>query len=222
MSFVRSCIEECLPIWKQCLESPFLARMEADTLEEECFKGYIIDDSLYLREYAKVFAWGMTKAKTLAEIKNYYSLMSFVNSGEGNTRIKYLKKWGLDDASIQHLPLRKQNADYVQTMLTEAQNGSGAPECMMAVLPCVISYSWIFKQMVARTPSVLEGKYADMVKDYVDPGYDVVCDEWIDFTDSVCEGLSEQQLEHCRDIFKKCSQHELNFWTMSNRAREDV
>ena len=83
--------------------------------------------------------------------------MSFVNSGEGNTRIKYLKKWGLDDAAIQHLPLRKQNADYVQTMLTEAQNGSGAPECMMAVLPCVISYSWIFKQMVARTPSVLEG-----------------------------------------------------------------
>ena len=49
-----------------------------------------------------------------------------------------------------------------------------------------------------------------------------MCDEWIDFTDSVCEGLSEQQLEHCRDIFKKCSQHELNFWTMSNRAREDV
>jgi len=222
MSFVRECINECLPIWKQCLESPFLARLEADTLEEECFKGYIVDDSLYLREYAKVFAWGMTKASTLAEIKAFYSLLSFVNAGEGNTRIKYLKKWGLDDASIQHLPLRKANADYVHTMLTEAQNGSGVPECMMAALPCVISYSWIFKQMAARTPEVLNGKYADLVKDYTDADYDAVCDEWISFTDAACEGLSEEQLEHCRDIFKKCSQHELNFWTMSNRAREDV
>ena len=49
----------------------------------ECLKGYIVEDSLYLREYAKVFAWGMTKAEDMDAIRSYYSLLSFVNEGEG-------------------------------------------------------------------------------------------------------------------------------------------
>ena len=48
------------------------------TLDEACFKGYIVEDSLYLREYAKVFAWGMTKARTMETLRNYYSLLGFV------------------------------------------------------------------------------------------------------------------------------------------------
>lgn len=61
MSFVAECIQDSLPIGEQCLNSPFLQKLENGTLEESSFLGYIIDDSLYLREYAKVFAWGMTE-----------------------------------------------------------------------------------------------------------------------------------------------------------------
>ena len=49
MSFVEECIQDSLPIWEQCLNSPFLQKLESSTLEESCFLGYIIDDSLYLR-----------------------------------------------------------------------------------------------------------------------------------------------------------------------------
>ena len=64
--FVDALVQESLPIWQQCLDSDFLRGLEAGTLDEDCFKGYIVDDSLYLREYARVFAWGMTKAQTRA------------------------------------------------------------------------------------------------------------------------------------------------------------
>ena len=65
MPFVSSLVQEDLPVWQQCLDTGFLRRMENGTLDEACFKGYIVEDSLYLREYAKVFAWGMTKARTI-------------------------------------------------------------------------------------------------------------------------------------------------------------
>ena len=65
MPFVSSLVQEDLPVWQQCLDTEFLRRMEDGTLDEACFKGYIVEDSLYLREYAKVFAWGMTKARTM-------------------------------------------------------------------------------------------------------------------------------------------------------------
>ena len=61
-SFVLHVVQESLPVWEQCLHSEFLERLADSTLDEACFKGYIVEDSLYLREYAKVFAWGMTKA----------------------------------------------------------------------------------------------------------------------------------------------------------------
>ena len=79
MGFARELMEENIPIWQQCLETPFLRQLEDGTLPEDCFKGYIVDDSLYLREYAKVFALGMTKAQTMDEIRAYYSLLAFVN-----------------------------------------------------------------------------------------------------------------------------------------------
>ena len=57
-SFVQQLVQESLPVWEQCLHSEFLERLADGTLDEACFKGYIVEDSLYLREYAKVFAWG--------------------------------------------------------------------------------------------------------------------------------------------------------------------
>ena len=101
MSFVAKCVEDSLPIWQQCLETPFLRQLGAGTLDERCFAGYLVDDSLYLREYAKVFAWGMLKAEDMAAIRVYHSLLSYVNESEDATRLKYLERYGLRDEDIQ-------------------------------------------------------------------------------------------------------------------------
>ena len=95
MPFVSSLVQEDLPVWQQCLDTEFLRRMEDGTLDEACFKGYIVEDSLYLREYAKVFAWGMTKARTMETLRNYYSLLGFVQESEDVTRLHYLEQFGL-------------------------------------------------------------------------------------------------------------------------------
>ena len=53
-TFVQQLVQESLPVWEKCLHSEFLERLADGTLDEACFKGYIVEDSLYLREYAKV------------------------------------------------------------------------------------------------------------------------------------------------------------------------
>jgi thiaminase/transcriptional activator TenA len=120
MTFYEQLLEENLPIWEECLETEFLQKLEDGTLDEEAFKGYIVDDSLYLREYAKVFAWGMTRATDWATLRLYYSLLAFVNEGEGSTRLYYLQRYGLRDEDIQHLPQRPENKAYTDTMLAAA------------------------------------------------------------------------------------------------------
>ena len=51
----------------------------------------------------------MTKAQTMAAMRNYYSLLSFVNENEDVARLQYLKRYGLTDDDIQSLPQRPAN-----------------------------------------------------------------------------------------------------------------
>ena len=57
-TFVQQLVQESLPVWEKCLHSEFLTHLADGTLDEACFKGYIVEDSLYLREYAKVYDQG--------------------------------------------------------------------------------------------------------------------------------------------------------------------
>lgn len=221
MGFVAKCVQDSLHIWEKCLNSPFLRQLEAGVLDEECFKGYIVDDSLYLREFAKVFAWGMTNAKIMDDVRICYSLLSFVNEGEGSTRRYYLKRYGLNDAEIQQLPQRPENKAYTECMIEAAKNG-GMPECMMACLPCTIGYGWIFQHLLERTPSVKDTVYWPLVRDYAGEDYDEICRAWVEYTDKICESLSPERRAACMQIFRDCSRHELNFWKMSERPRADI
>ena len=222
MTFLEECIQDSLPIWERCLDTDFLRGVADGTLSEECFKGYIVDDSLYLREYAKVFAWGMLHAQDMAEIRNYYSLLSFVNESEDATRLYYLKRYGITDRDIQPLPLRPENRAYVDTMLKAAREGEGAAECMMACLPCMLSYGWIFGELIRRSPQVEHTPYWPFVRDYAGNRYEAICSSWSAFTDQACQDLSPQRQAKCREIFHTCSLHELHFWEMSARPRTDL
>lgn len=222
MSFVRECVRNSLPIWEECVNSEFLQKLGNGTLCEDCFKGYIVDDSLYLREYAKVFAWGITKAQDMDTIRTYYSMLSFVNEGEGATRLRYLKRYGLTDHAIQRLPQRPANKAYTDYMIQAAHDGAGAAECIMACLPCMLSYRWIFQRLLERFPSVRETPYWPLVQDYTSADYSRVCREWSAFADHVCAGCSAEEGQRYLKIFRECSLHELRFWQMSEHLREDL
>lgn len=195
--------------------------MATGTLDESCFQGYIVDDSLYLREYAKVFAWGMTKAEDMETLRTYYSFLSFVNNQEGTTRVQYLNRYGLTDQGIQALPQRPANRAYTEYMVQACKEGNGAAECMMAVLPCMLSYGWIFQNLLERFPSVRETIYWPFVQDYAGGRYDALCLEWSTFANKVCAGCTEVQKERYLQIFRTCSLHELRFWQMSEHPRND-
>ena len=108
MSFVEICVRDSLPVWEDCLNSLFLRRLEQGTLDEACFMGYIVDDSLYLREYAKVFAWGMTKAERISTFASASShamtLMAVDLDADGKAK-KWMveNSWGASSGYRGHL-----------------------------------------------------------------------------------------------------------------------
>ncbi len=222
MSLVTECIQKSLPIWEQCLQSEFIRTLCEGSLSEDCFKGYIADDSLYLREYARVFAYGMLHAKDMKELQLFYSLLSFVNEGENSTRLYYIHRYGLNDETVYTLTPRPESAAYINTMLDCAQNATSAAECIMAALPCMLSYGYLFVKIAKECPNIQHSPYARFINDYAGDAYITLCKEWIAAAEQACQNLTKEQAAICADVFCRCSEHELSFWEMSAKPRDDI
>ncbi len=216
MSFMKEVLDYSKDAWEACFNSEFVTNVAKDKMSEEVMKHYMIQDTLYLKEYARSFAIAMYRASSLEEMKVYYSLMSFVNESEGATRLVYLKDWGItpeEAEAVVPTPITKAYCDF---MLEIAKTGNAA-EILMATLPCTLSYYWVWKKVVEEYPDIKKIKYWDMVADYTTESYGIACEEWCSYVDKICKGISKERKEYLKEIFHRGSVHEIEFWKMSNQ-----
>lgn len=214
MSFVKKVVDDSMDIWNQCLNHPFLQEMATGTLPEEKMKVYMIQDSLYLRDYARMYAAAIYNSHTIHDIQLYYMLLGFVTEGESVTRLNYLKKFGLTDEDIDKMSPLPENKAYTSHMLKYAEKGE-IPEILMAVLPCLFSYVYIFRKLVETIPDIEKSKYIDIIHDYSIDDYVKTCEDFGKFTEEKCKGLSEERKSELLKIFRISSECELNFWEMA-------
>ena len=63
MSVTQRLYEAAKPVWQTCYNHPFVQGIGDGSLAQEKFQYFLLQDYLYLFDYAKVFAWGVVKAK---------------------------------------------------------------------------------------------------------------------------------------------------------------
>ena len=54
MAFMQKLLAQNIPIWDDCAETPFLRELQQGTLPLEKFRTYIVQDSIYLKNYARL------------------------------------------------------------------------------------------------------------------------------------------------------------------------
>ena len=80
--FIDDMIKDSLPLWDKASELKYVIDLYQGTLKEEALLNYIIEDSIYLFYYAKIFAYAITNCTNISEIKFFYSMMGFVNENK--------------------------------------------------------------------------------------------------------------------------------------------
>lgn len=214
MTFMDGVIADSLPLWEAAAKEDFLKEMGEGTLDRNRFLDYIIQDSLYLRDYLRAFAMGIVKASSLKEMQVFYSVLGFVNDSENATRLAYLADGGLTDAEVENMAKKPACRAYTDFLMNTAA-AEDIPEILMAVMPCMLGYYYVFRELLASCPGVTGGYYAPLVADYTSSAYGECCRVWTDYCNSVCEGLPEERKEKLIAIFREASRHELFFWQMA-------
>ena len=213
MGFLQHTVDNNMDLWHACLETEFVQNIGNGKLTKDEFMYYIIQDSIYLRRYAQVLAMGIVKADNIQDIKTFYSFLSFVNTGEGNTRVEYLHQYGLTEQQADAMAEHPVNRAYTDFMMKCAVQGNRL-DILFAALPCMLSYYWIFRQLIARYPDSMNSWLAPFLADYTSDEYRDICIHWGRYTENLCTDLSADRKQQLADIFRESCQHELNFWNM--------
>lgn len=215
MTFMDEVISESLPLWDAAANEEFLDKLGDGTLDRKTFYEYIVQDSIYLRDYLKAFAMAMFKSRTLKEMQVFYSILGYVNDSENATRLNYLKDYGLTDAQVDEVAKKPACAAYTKFLVDTAKS-EDVPEILMAVMPCMLGYRYVFESVLKRHPEVTNSYYGPLVADYTSEFYVQCCEYWTEYCNEACAGISGDRKRKLIELFKQASEHELLFWQMAN------
>ena len=202
-------------VWKTYHQHPFIQGLQDGSLEREKFRRYILQDYLYLTEYAKVFAIGITKARSLPVMQLFSSYIQAIVHSEMTTHSGYMGKLNISREELAQTPVALSNRSYTAYMMQVAYEG-GEAEALTAILSCAYSYEVIGNAIVQENPKAAAHPfYGDWVQYYSGEKYHQDNVRLLDMLEELTKDYTEQQLCHLEDIFVTCSRYEAEFWDMA-------
>ena len=214
MNTVQTLLDAVKDIWSQYHVHPFVLGIRDGTLDREKFRYYIIQDYLYLMDYARTFAIGVAKSRS-KETANLFAKYIAVMNGELDVHSGYMGKLGVTQEEIETAKQSLDSLSYTSYMLRVAYE-DGEAEILTAILSCAYSYEVIAKKMVADAPdSVNDPFYGDWIRGYASERYAGENAVLLDILEKMTGQYTESQLDHLKEIFVACSRYELAFWEMS-------
>ena len=210
--------EAAAPVWEKCLSHPFVTGIGDGTLDVEKFKFFMLQDYLYLFDYAKVFALGVVKARDPELMRTFAKNVDAVLGGEMNIHRAYMKRLGITEEQVFSVQFAQDTPTYELYTLSVAVSRHAAVP-VASILACSWSYAEI-GQALAKIPGAMAHPfYGEWIQGYASEEYTATNEALIRLMNDLAKGASEEQVTYLTEIFINCSRYELGFWDMAWEMR---
>ena len=214
MSFARSLKAKAGNVWEDGYNHPFVQELGAGTLSKERFKFWLLQDYLYLLQYAKVFAMATVKSDTEEIMTNFTSIQHYIFSSEMNVHREYMAKFGVTKEEISAVKASLYNRTYTANMLSYGLTGS-LVEILATIFPCAWTYSDYGRRLKEQYAGNLENNfYKTWIEKYASDDFASSFDWICDTLDILVEKMDDKQREKIADIFTSSVEFEYLFWDM--------
>jgi thiaminase/transcriptional activator TenA len=214
-SFTQELWRSIEPLYAEILRHPFIAGLTLGSLPRDRFEFYAVQDSLYLREFARALAIAGARAP-----KDDWIVM-LADHAAGALRVErslhegFFREFGLTPEAVAATPLAPTTLAYTHYLLAVAY---GAPfhEALAALLPCYWIYWEVGKELTrAGSPNPL---YARWIGTYGSDEFGAVVRAVLDATDEIASSIGERERAAMRRHFVTTSRYEWMFWDMGYRC----
>lgn len=208
-------LEATKDIWAEYVTHPFILGLADGSLDVEKFRFYLLQDNLYLFDYAKVFAQGVVKSREPAVMRAFAAYVDSILNSEMDIHKGYMARLNISEEQAMQVRQSLANQSYTAYMRAVAAE-EGPAEIMAAVLSCALSYEYIAKWIIAHYPEAENHEfYGEWVCGYASERYAKDNVALVELMERLAAGYSEQQIARLVEIFVDCSRFEGLFWDMA-------
>ncbi|KAG9246359.1 thiamine biosynthesis protein-like protein (Thi-4) [Calycina marina] len=203
--------------WKKHVEHSFVVGLGDGSLLVSSFKYYLIQDYLFLIQFARANALAAYKAKTMEDISAGAKIVAHINHEMG-LHIEYCKGFGVTKEEILRTEESQACTAYTRYVLDIGQSQDWL-SLQVALAPCLIGYGQIAQHLHADPKTKREGNiYWNWIENYVAQDYVEAVE--------VCSALIERhavlqspsRIEELVQIFIHATKMETGFWDMGPGA----
>jgi thiaminase (transcriptional activator TenA) len=195
---------------------PFNTELAAGTLAPERFRFYIMQDALYLAEYARVLAIAAAKAPDAGTVRWFAQAAGEAIAVEQALHARYLAEFGVDPEEAAAAEPSPDCLAYTSYLLMTAHQKPWEVT-VASVLPCF----WIYWDVAgAIVGSAVPGNpYRAWIDTYADPRFGEAVRAAIAIADRAAEGTTPQKREAMLAAFARSAQYEYLFWDGAYQRR---
>jgi thiaminase/transcriptional activator TenA len=204
--------------WRAYTEHPFTNALADGSLSETAFRHYLVQDYLFLIEFARAYALSVYKAVKLADMREAASGLSAILDVEMDLHVKLSAGWGLAPLDLERASPAVEMLAYTRYVLDTGMRGD-LLALQVALAPCVIGYAEIAARLAARADALAASNpYRVWIAEYAGAPYQQVAER----ARAQLERLADVYATPAREtelaaIFKEATRLETDFWEMGWR-----
>jgi thiaminase/transcriptional activator TenA len=217
MSFTKELWAAMEPIYGAILAHPFVRGLTDGSLPRDSFRFYVVQDALYLREFARALSVAAARAPVDDWIIMFNEHAATALRVEPALHDGFFQQFGLTPEAVAATPLAPVTQAYTSYLLAVAY---GAPfhENVAALLPCYWIY-WEVGKALERAGSP-EPLYARWIATFAGVEFGAVVRAVLAAVDGVATRLGPAEREAMRRHAVTTARYEWMFWDMGYRREQ--
>jgi thiaminase/transcriptional activator TenA len=201
-------------IYEAILKHPFLTGLADGSLPDEMFAFYVVQDSLYLKQYGHTLAAIASRAPDASETEMFARHFFGVVTVEQQLHDELLGGLGIDPATADAAEMAPTTLAFTSYLVATARGGSYA-EAVAAVLPAYWIYWEVGKELRRRGSP--DPHFQRWIETYSGADYGDYVQEVLGLTNRLGADLSGAERARLHGYFRTSSRYEWMFWDMGYR-----
>ncbi|MDQ0317690.1 thiaminase II [Amorphus orientalis] len=201
--------------WNAYVGHPFVRGMGDGTLPEPAFRHYLVQDYLFLIQFARAYALAGYKARSLADLKAASAGVSAIVDTEMDLHVRLSERWGLSAADLESAVEARATVAYTRLVLEAGMSGD-LLDLYTALAPCMIGYAEIGTALAALPGGLSpDNPYREWIAEYSGEGFQEAAQAARDQLDRLAaDRLTEARWPALVDLFRQATRLEADFWEM--------
>ena len=205
-------------IWQAIEAHPFIRELHAGTLPMDRFTYFILQDYVYLLDFAQVLCQGGAKAADLKTLEMFARHAIGAVEVERSFHASFGKSLGFTQTQLDCVAKEPVTQAYIGHLQSVARSGS-LGELVAAVLPCYWIYGEVGRRLYKNRPRKPK-IYREWIETYAGKAFWEPLREQIQLMDRLGASASSREKKLMAAHFTLSSRYEFLFWEQAYRREK--